>query len=61
MKHCAGALTSKTLWCFKRDIDNCNDYGMVQDAETWMCFRSWVERQEKENEALDSGRNQKQR
>ena len=58
MEHCAGALTSKTLWCFKRDIDNCNDYGMAYDAETWMRFRAWVERQE--NEAMNSGYSQKQ-
>lgn len=35
-------LTKKTLWCFERDIEGCENYGMDMDKEKWMEFLAKV-------------------
>lgn len=31
-------LTKKTLWCFEKDIESCENYGMEMDKQKWMEF-----------------------
>lgn len=35
-------LTKKTLWCFQKDIEGCENYGMDMDKEKWMEFLAKV-------------------
>ena len=37
-------LSKKTLWCFEKDIEGTDDYGMDMDKETWMNFLSAVKK-----------------
>lgn len=49
MENCHNALTAKTLFVMKRDIDEAAEregLGMKCDVETWMRFRAWLDNEE---------------
>ena len=37
-------LSKKTLWCFEKDIESCENYGMDMDKEKWMEFLAKVKK-----------------